>query len=98
MRKIWVFLLAAIAFASSAVATLTYSVVTGSFASFRIGCELLSTAESAGLLERAQRTEVVDRVLREMRKSGSGAHPRGEEYIGQMRTGCSSPLNWQARR
>ena len=94
MRKFWVFLLAAIAFASGTIASLAYTGMTGSFASFRIACELLNTAEAAGMLGRAQRADVVDRVIREMRKSASGPDPKGLELVGQLKTGCANLPGW----
>jgi hypothetical protein len=94
VRKLWVFLLAAIAFASGAFATLIYSGVAGSFASFTIACELLNTAEASGMLQRAQRTNVVDRVILEMRKSGSDPDPRGVELVGQLKVGCPNLPSW----
>jgi hypothetical protein len=94
MRKFWVFLFAAIAFASGAIATLAYSGVTGSFASFRIACELLDTAETAGMLEKAQRAKVVDGVVTEMQKSASGPDPQGVELIRQLKTGCPNLPSW----
>lgn len=94
MRKFWVFLLAAIAFALGTFATLAYSGTAGSLASFRIACELLDTAEAAGMLERAQRAVVVDRVIREMRKSASDPDPQGIQLIGQLKTGCLNLPSW----
>ena len=94
VRKFWVFLLAAIAFASGAIATLAYSGAAGSFASFRIACELLNSAQAAGMLEKAQRADVVDRVIGEMRKSGSDPNPRGVELVGQLKMGCPNLPSW----
>ena len=93
MHKFWVFLLAAIAFASE-IATLAYSGVTGSFASFRIACQLLNTAEAARALDRTQRADVVDRVIGEMRKSGSDPNPQGVELVAQLKTGCPKLPPW----
>ena len=94
MRKFWVFLLAAIAFVSGAFATLAYSGAAGSFASFRIACELLNSAQAAGMLEKAQRADVVDRVIGEMRKSGSDPNPKGVELVGAIEDGLpeATPL------
>jgi hypothetical protein len=94
VRKFWVFLLAAIAFVSGAFATLAYSGMAGSFASFRIACELLNTAEAAGMLKREQRADVVDRVIGEMRKSGSDPNPQGVELVAQLKTGCPKLPPW----
>ena len=66
MRRLWVFLLATIAFSAGAFVGIAYSGGTGSFASFRVACELLNSAEAAGMLGRAQRADLVDRVVREM--------------------------------
>lgn len=41
----------------------------------RIACELLNKAEAAGMLEKAQRADVVDRVIREMHKSAPDPGP-----------------------
>jgi hypothetical protein len=94
MRRLWVFLLGTIAFSAGAFVGIAYSGGTGSFASFRVACELLNSAEGAGMLDRAQRVDVVDRVVWEMRKSVSGVDPRGIEVVGQLKTGCPSLPSW----
>ena len=93
MHKFWVFLLAAIAFASG-IATLAYSGVTGSFASFRIACQLLNTAEAARALDRTQRADVVDRVISAIATSVSGPDPQGIALVRQLKTGCPSLPSW----
>jgi hypothetical protein len=95
MRNFWVFLFAAIAFAAGAITTLAYSGVTGSFASFRIACELLDTAETAGMLEKAQRAKVVDGVVTEMQKSASGPDPQGVELIRQLTAEAKQAMEQQ---
>jgi pentatricopeptide repeat protein len=45
--------------------------------SLKAAATLSMKAETAGFLESAQRTDVVDRVFREMRKSGSVPDPTG---------------------
>jgi hypothetical protein len=93
VHKFWVFLLAAIAFASG-IATLAYSGVTGSFASFRIACQLLNTAEAARALDRTQRADVVDRVISAIATSASGPDPQGIALVRQLKTGCPSLPSW----
>lgn len=94
MRKIWVFLLVAIALAVGAFGGLAYSGVKGSFASFRIACELLNTAEGTGMLDKGQRADVVDRVVREMRKSAPSRELEGIGLVEQLKTGCPNLPNW----
>jgi hypothetical protein len=96
MRKLWVFLLAAVAFGAGVFAGLAYVGATGSLAGFRVACELLNTAEGAGLLEKAQRADVVERVVREMQRATSDTprHLKGIELFEQFKTGCPNLPNW----
>ena len=88
MRKIWVFLLAAIALILGAGGTLVYGGISGSFGGIRIACEVLDTAESSDTFDKTQRADVVERVVRQMRKSAPGTDPKAVEMIGQLKTGC----------
>ena len=76
MRKIWVFLLAIVAFGIGAFGAAAYSGAVGSFASVRIACELLNTAEANGILVPQQRADVIDRTIREL------------QFIEPFKTGC----------
>jgi hypothetical protein len=94
MRKIWVFLLATIAAAVGAFGGLAYTGAKGSLASFRIGCELLNTAEGASVLDKGQRADVVDRVIREMQKTASSGELQGVDLVEQLKTGCPNLPKW----
>src|SRR5262245_41291330 len=94
MRKIWVFLLATMTFVVGGVGGLAYSGVKGSFASFRIACELLNTAEGTGALDKGQRADVVDRIARDMRQSSSKGEPQGIDLVEQLKTGCPKLPTW----
>ena len=87
MRKIWVFLLAIVAFGIGAFGAAAYSGAVGSFASVRIACELLNTAEANGILVPQQRADVIDRTIRELRK-GSRVDTELTQFIEQFKTGC----------
>jgi hypothetical protein len=89
-----VFLLATIAFVVGAVGGLAYTAAKGSFASFRIGCELLNTAEGAGMLDKGRRADVVERVIREMRKSASSGELQGIGLVARLKTGCPDLPKW----
>jgi hypothetical protein len=88
MRKLWVFLLAIPALALGAFLALAYQGAVGSLASIRIACELLNTAERAGLMTRAQRADVVERTLMEMRKTAPDTDPKALGIMEQLKTGC----------
>jgi hypothetical protein len=87
MRKIWVFLLAAAAFAVGAVGAMGFIGYSGSLTGMRIACELLDTAEAKNIFTRQQRTDVVERVEQTMRKY-SPSDKAGAESFGQMMKGC----------
>jgi hypothetical protein len=87
MRKIWVFLLAAVALVVGGFGAMLYGGIAGSFGGIRIACELLETAERAAILDKAQRADVVERVLQTMRK-GAGTDAKAVELLEQMKTGC----------
>jgi hypothetical protein len=95
MRKVWVFLLATVAFAIGAFVAVAYSGAKGSLASLRIACELLNTAEGTGMLDRAQRADVVDRAIREMHKSSAQPDTQITDFVGQFKTGCPNVANWR---
>jgi hypothetical protein len=87
MRKIWVFLLAAVALVVGGFGALVYGGFSGSFAGIRIGCELLETAEGSSILDKTQRADVVERVLQAMRK-GAGTDSKAVQLLEEMKTGC----------
>jgi len=88
MRKIWVFLLAAVALLVGGFGAVVYGGISASFAGFRIGCELLETAEGSSILDRTQRADIVERVVQAMRKDAPGTASKGVELLEQMKTGC----------
>ena len=91
MRKIWVFLLAAIALVLGGFGTFVYGGISGSFAGIRIACEVLDTAEGSGILDKTQRADVVERFVQQMRKSKSSPDAQSLktlELFEQMKTGC----------
>lgn len=88
MRKLWVFLLAVPAFLVGAFATIAYQGAVGSLESFRIACELLNTAESAGLLARAQRVDVVESTAKQLRKAAPATDENAMRILEQFKTGC----------
>jgi hypothetical protein len=88
MRKLWVFLLAMPALALGGFVAIAYQGAVGSLASLRIACELLNTAERAGFLTRAQRADVVERSIREMRKASSTGDEKLVEMMEQFKAGC----------
>ena len=87
MRKVWVFLLAAVALVLGGFGAMVYGGIAGSFGGIRIACGLLETAESAAMLDKTQRADVVERVLQTMRK-GAGTDSKSVQFLEQMKTGC----------
>jgi len=97
MRKIWVFLLAIVAFGIGALGATAYSGAVGSFASVRIACELLNTAEANGMLAPQQRADVIDRTIRELHK-GARVDTEVTQFVGQFKTGCPAVPGFRGRR
>lgn len=87
MRKIWVLLLAAVALVVGGFGATVYGSIAGGLGGIRIACELLETAEKAAMLDKAQRADVVERVLQTMRQS-AGTDAKGVQFLEQMKTGC----------
>jgi hypothetical protein len=90
MRKIWVVLLAAVAFVLGGFGAALYGGISASFAGIRIGCVLLETAEGSSILDRTQRADVVERMVRAMRQT-PGTDAKGVQFLEQMKTGCPTP-------
>jgi hypothetical protein len=94
MRTFFIILLAVFAFALGGFGAIAYSGAKGSMASLRIACELLNTAEVAGVLSRQQRSDVVDRTILELNKSSARVDAQVTEFIGQFKAGCPTMPNW----
>ena len=89
MRKIWVFLLAVLAFAVGAFWTMSRIGQSDSRTAMRIACELLNTAETSKTLTKEQRGEVVERVQRKLQSYSGNGDKKAAEWIGQHLTaGC----------
>jgi hypothetical protein len=89
MRKRWVFLLAALAFAVGASWSLVRIGRAGSNTTMRIACELLETADTSSILTREQRNDVVERVQRKLQSYSGDGDKKAAEWIGQQfRAGC----------
>jgi len=72
MRKTWVFLLAALAFAAGAFGTMAYVDRTSKAAGMHNACEMLNRAEASKALTRQQRNDIVEHVqLRQNTDDGS---------------------------
>jgi len=88
MRKLWVFLIAVPVFVVGAFLAVAYQGAVGSFASFRIACEVLNAGEAAGLMTRTQRADVVGRSIRTMQKATPRNGEAASHMLEEFKTGC----------
>jgi len=88
MRRIWVLLLAVVAYAMGAFGTMAYLGGNYSVTGMRIGCELLDRAEALGLLTKQQRANVVERVQKDIQRTSKTGDAETVSFIGKFKNGC----------
>jgi hypothetical protein len=97
MRKLWIMIFSVLAFGLGAFVAIAYKGATSSLAGIHVLCDLLNTAESAGLLSKEQRADVVARTARQFeREAADDFDQDAVRFLDEFETGCPKMPNFKS--